>query len=337
SNWEGEETEQAKPRVPRRRNKEPESTRYWMLRNLFEQGGSEAQEGFAQIKGNMVHLAMECEVSSRAVQMALQVANPKMAADLAMEFKGHIYEVSTSLHGNHVLQRIIEILPSSKTQFIAEAITPRADEVARNVFGCRIFCRLLEQGNEEATWELIQKVLGRAEDLVQHQFGRFVAQAILEHGTEQHRHVLAVAVGPRVRSLAQHRNASHIVEKALIYCQPEQRQYLAAELLQQARSEQDPTPGGVEALARTQHGGFVVKALLNMGGDIEQEVRRQLQHLRLNFNDKQGLFQTKFVERLLKELNYLPKEERSVTADVPNRRHRGGRGNPIRGREDVRT
>eukprot|EP00913_Durusdinium_trenchii_P028528 g26756.t1 len=35
---------------------------------------------------------MECEVSSRAVQMALQVANPKMAADLAMEFKGHIYE-----------------------------------------------------------------------------------------------------------------------------------------------------------------------------------------------------------------------------------------------------
>ena len=26
------------------------------------------------------------------------------------------------------------------------------------------------------------------------------------------------------------------------------------------------------------------------------------------------------------ELNYLPKEERSVTADVPNRRHRGGRG-----------
>eukprot|EP00434_Breviolum_minutum_P027163 symbB.v1.2.024025.t2/scaffold2204.1/size85845/3 len=343
------------PGKQRRRRKElgkTESARFSALRGHLEHGGNEAHDAIAQIKGNVLHLAMESESSSRAVQMALKVATRQTATDLSLELSGHIAEapvlwngwqvllasgytyeltqkeiqrlvacsglachmvsrtrmgVALSLHGNHVLQRAIEVLPASKTHFIAEELNPRANEVARNVFGCRIFCRLLEQSaTYDATQELIGKVLKDAEDLVQHQFGRFVAQAILEHGLDQQRHTLALALRNRGMNMAQHRNASHVIEKALIYCSAIDRRALAIELLKEANPEED---SGVATLARTQYGGFVVKALLNLGGDIEQEARRQLAQLSTS-ELKAASKETRFVERLLKELNYLPEDEK---------------------------
>lgn len=298
------------PGKQRRRRKElgkTESARFSALRGHLEHGGNEAHDAIAQIKGNVLHLAMESESSSRAVQMALKVATRQTATDLSLELSGHIAEVALSLHGNHVLQRAIEVLPASKTHFIAEELNPRANEVARNVFGCRIFCRLLEQSaTYDATQELIGKVLKDADDLVQHQFGRFVAQAILEHGLDQQRHTLALALRNRGMNMAQHRNASHVIEKALIYCSAIDRRALAIELLKEANPEED---SGVATLARTQYGGFVVKALLNLGGDIEHEARRQLAELSTS-ELKAGSKETRFVERLLKELNYLPEDEK---------------------------
>ena len=87
-----------------------------------------------------------------------------------------------------------------------------------------------------------------------------------------------------VESLALPGNGSHVMEKALIYCSPERRRTLALELLQATSDE----CMGVECLARTPSGGFVVKALLNLGGDIEEEVRRQLTDLRKSFQDLQA-------------------------------------------------
>lgn len=314
-----EEVPEKAPGKQRRRRKESgksESSHFASLRGDLEHGGREAAAAIAQIRGHVLHLAMESESSSRAVQMALKVANRQTATELSLELSGHIAEVALSLHGNHVLQRAIEVLPAAKSHFIAEELQNRAAEVARNVFGCRIFCRLLEQSATcEATQELIAKVLKESEDLVQHQFGRFVAQAILEHGLDQQRHILAQALRTRVIDMAQHRNASHVIEKSLLYCSAVDRRALAVELLKQAKSQED---SGVETLARTQYGGFVVKALLNLGGDIEQEARRQLSELRLS-DLKAASKETRFVERLLKELNYVEGEK---PGDVQNRRPR---------------
>jgi len=278
------------------------------LRSTLEVGDHEARlDAIHQIQGNVVGFATESESSSRAVQLALKVAARQSAADLAAELAGHVSEVALSLHGNHVLQRVIEVLPASKSKFIAEELMTRAAEVARNVFGCRIFCRLLEQSaNLPATQKLLTKVMRDAEDLVQNQFGRYVAQAILEHGTEDQRHALAASLRPRILDLAQHRNASHVIEKALTYCSVDDRRTLAVQLLQQdARQE-----SGVETLARTQYGGFVVKALLNLGGDVEAEARRQLSNLSNHFSGPKGASkETRFAERLLKELDYLPEGE----------------------------
>ncbi|CAJ1331630.1 unnamed protein product [Effrenium voratum] len=300
------------------------SVRMTTMKDHLQHGGEAARsDALSKIRGNMVAMAMESELSSRAVQEALKVANRQTQTDLSLELTGHIAEVALSLHGNHVLQRVIEVLPASKTHFIAEELMARAKEVAHNVFGCRIFCRLLEQSSTlAATQELITKVMKDAEELVQHQFGRFVAQAILEHGCDSQRRSLAHALRHRIMDMAQHRNASHVIEKALIYCAPTERRALAIDLLQQGSTEES----GIELLARTQYGGFVVKALLNLGNDIEIEARRQLMDLSQRCADLKASKETRFVERLLKELSYLPDDEERLPMAETRRGVRGRRG-----------
>ncbi|CAE7495851.1 pum2 [Symbiodinium sp. CCMP2456] len=276
------------------------------LRSHLEVGDNEVRlDAIHQIQGNVVALAMESESSSRAVQMALKVATRQTATELSAELTGHIAEVSLSLHGNHVLQRVIEVLPSSKTSFIAEELMTRAAEVARNVFGCRIFCRLLEQSaNLTSTQKLLAKVMRDSEDLVQNQFGRYVAHA---RWSSLHRACPPSGFVAFLETSGSSGNASHVIEKALTYCSVDDRRALAVQLLQQDPRHQDT---GVETLARTQYGGFVVKALLNLGGDVEAEARRQLLGLSGRFPELKGASkETRFAERLLKELGYLPEEE----------------------------
>lgn len=58
---------------------------------------------------------------------SLQVSR-QTATELAEELRGHVAEVALSLHGNHVLQRIVEVLPASKTRFIPLELMPQAAE-----------------------------------------------------------------------------------------------------------------------------------------------------------------------------------------------------------------
>ena len=47
------------------------------------------------------------------------------------------------MHGNHVIQKVVENMPS-EGDFVIQAVAPRAAEMASHMYGCRIIQRLLE-------------------------------------------------------------------------------------------------------------------------------------------------------------------------------------------------
>mmetsp|Transcript_63529 Transcript_63529/g.113030 ORF Transcript_63529/g.113030 Transcript_63529/m.113030 type:complete len:661 (-) Transcript_63529:153-2135(-) len=282
------------------------------LGQIMDTGDVQAKtNAIAHLKGKVVEKSLESELSSRTVQMALKAARKDESCKLSEELKGHVVEAAQSLHGNHVLQRAIELLPADRTSWVAAELlqTNKGPEVARNVFGCRIFCRLMEHSAEnESTKMLMAKVLEDTHDLVRNQFGRFVAQAILEQGNPDQRSQLALLLSQSAFELAQNRNASHVVEKALLYCDPADKQRLAVELL---REDQTAADSGVAALAKNQFGGFVVKALVDQGGNIEAEARRQLAELVQRYHEGRlgKTKEEKYAEKLLKELQLLEEDE----------------------------
>ena len=188
----------------------------------------------------------------RLIQLALERATPREAAELARELRGHIREALMSPHANYVVQKVVTQLTWNSCSFVADELEGFASKFARHRFGCRIFCRLLEfYASQDGTLRLVDEVLQEAEDLCCHPFGHHVAQSVLEHGTDCHRDAVAKTICSNPMGFAQNQNASYLVEKVLSFCSPHYQRSLLAELTE-----------SLEELALSRYGCYVVRVLV---------------------------------------------------------------------------
>lgn len=229
----------------------------------LEEGGEPRLAAIANIHGSVLDMAMD-PLGCHLIQLALDVASQKDAAEMALELRGHICAAIDSKHGNHVVQKVVEVLPTSLTSFVVEELEGHGLEMARHRYGCRILCRLLEHSATEGrTAELVEELVADTRDLSRHAYGYHVMRCILEHGLPRHRNSIAAALSGGVQRHAKHRHASFVVEKALAHCDEEARDFLANEMLQ--------TPEHIVDLARHQFGRHVVSQLVRLPGDCSRK------------------------------------------------------------------
>lgn len=261
-----------------------------LLMTKLQEGGAPRSDAIAAIRGSVLELALD-SAGCRLVQLALDVASQKEAADMVSELHGHVYEAAESKYGNYVLQKVIEVLPFALISFVVKELEDKANVVAQHRFGCRILCRLFEHAaGEVGTLEFIEKVLYNARELSRHAYGYHVMRCILEHGLPDHRDLVALALVGGAQGHAKHRTASFVIEKALAHCDPdsEARNTLASELLQR--------PENTVELARHQYGRHVVSQLVRLPGYCSTKV---LDNLRSGLSQVQS---TKHGRRLIEEI-----------------------------------
>ncbi|CAE8628601.1 unnamed protein product [Polarella glacialis] len=168
---------------------------------------------------------------TRLVQVALEVADAAGKLTLAAALRGRVWQALKSPHANHVLQKIITVLPPAKCQFVLSELRGKVFDAARHPFGCRVLERLLEHCAGPQTEVLAAEVLKDVLELCRHPYGNYVVQHTLEHGTQEQRRQLCEAMKPEASRLARHKVASHVVECALLHSLPEDRQSLKEALV----------------------------------------------------------------------------------------------------------
>eukprot|EP00928_Gymnodinium_smaydae_P081687 TRINITY_DN65164_c0_g1_i1.p1 TRINITY_DN65164_c0_g1~~TRINITY_DN65164_c0_g1_i1.p1 ORF type:complete len:490 (-),score=93.57 TRINITY_DN65164_c0_g1_i1:141-1610(-) len=229
-----------------------------LMANLEADEDSKAN-AVASMRGSVSRLSLE-SAGCRAVQLALEVCELHVAADLASELRGRVREAVESPHGNYVIQKIIEALPPAHAGFVAEELRGVAARVARHRYGCRILCRLLEHSSAEpSTALLVDEALEENADLCRHNFGHHVIECVLEHGQPAQRHKVCADLCESIRSYAQHRTAVLVLEKALVHCGTEERRRLLEGL------------GGIPIRGRA--GTQVVPAQRSGGADGHRRMR----------------------------------------------------------------
>merc|ERR550537_1130640 len=156
----------------------------------------------------------------RVVQAAVEVAGGEHRSLMTNYMHGHVAELLDSPHGNHVLQKCIEVLPPDTVQFVLNELCAFPDHglsIARHRFGCRILERLFEHCPAEQTRPLAEGVIENAYVLCRHPFGNYVVQHVLEYGTlSQKNAVVEALIHGGVMQLAMHRVASNVIERALV-------------------------------------------------------------------------------------------------------------------------
>lgn len=229
------------------------------------QAGGEARSlVLAAVRGSVLQKAFEPQ-GCRLVQDALWMADRQTALALVEELHGSVRSAIQSPYANFVIQKVIEVMPTSHFRFILEELRGDAPATARHRYGCRILCRLLEYApSEDGLMVLIDEILAEAGVLCFHFFGHHVLQHILEHGSEEQRHRVTMAICANMRRCAQDPHGSFLVEAAMRHCSFDDHRALARCLL-------GDDPERFLTLTSSRFGSHVVRAFLRLPCDASQQ------------------------------------------------------------------
>jgi pumilio RNA-binding family len=193
----------------------------------------------ALVQGIVLPLALH-EKGCRLLQLALEKTDNATRRDLIAELRGHVREALDSPHANHVLQRVIELVPPSTVQFILDELASSWDmsSVVQHRFGCRLLERIFEHftacGNTRLTLDffLANGAFGDLAAHCFHMFGTHVMQHLMEYGTYEQQLLVCSALRNDLRNAALHEFAVGVLDKALTYLPQTDQQALAQEILQ---------------------------------------------------------------------------------------------------------
>lgn len=140
----------------------------------------------ASVSGHVWNLATQA-TGCWEVQDALTTGSTRDAIEIASELHKHVREACRCKNANHVIAKLIEVLPPQESQFVIDELFEDFHEdiqkVARHRYGCRVFKALLEHCSEAQVRHLVEVLLIDAVALSVHTYGNFVIQHLLDHCT----------------------------------------------------------------------------------------------------------------------------------------------------------
>ena len=192
--------------------------------------------------------------SCRVVQKALEKLDENDLPELLAEFHHSVLKCIHNQHGNHVVQKWIEVMSAaareashtgkhgqaefleSQINFIIDDVLGNVRELSCHTFGCRVLQRILEHCTEAKKTQLLDKLTPFHRELLDDQFGNYVIQHVLEFGRHNDREsVMLIVIQQGILRMSQQKYASNVVEKLLKYGTPAQRNHLIREMLRVSR------------------------------------------------------------------------------------------------------
>lgn len=217
------------------------------------------------------------------------------AFELITEFHGHVIQLIEDQNGNHVCQKLIEVLskrskarPSSEDggrniyckqiEFVLADVVANVARLSCHPYGCRVLQRILEHCVTSQTNEVLVTISERKAVLLGDQYGNYVIQHVLQYGRVEDREGILNLVlerGNGVLKLSRQKFASNVVEKLLKYGTPDQRRRVLIEMLKEVNEDEAEGPTAIVLLmVRDPYANYVVQTMLDVAPDGEE--RQQL-------------------------------------------------------------
>eukprot|EP00930_Biecheleria_cincta_P069277 TRINITY_DN57029_c0_g1_i1.p1 TRINITY_DN57029_c0_g1~~TRINITY_DN57029_c0_g1_i1.p1 ORF type:complete len:620 (+),score=104.36 TRINITY_DN57029_c0_g1_i1:39-1862(+) len=223
-----------------------------------------------KLEGQAIALANH-KHGCRVLQTAMQHLPADLLTRLIQEMLdgGCLTECIGDPNGNHVVQRLVQMLtPDLASSFIAYC-SDTAGQITTNEYGCRIIQRLIEKCEElDMMYELgpvLDMIVSGAGEFAIHPHANYVLQCALEHGRAEDKVKIIEHMCENVAELACNKYSSNVIEKCF-------KIHVDAEEVADARSAlvhrvvggaPDDGDSLIPAIAQDKFGGFVIRSVIN--------------------------------------------------------------------------
>jgi mRNA-binding protein PUF3 len=189
---------------------------------------------------------------------ALEHVLVEQQAELTEELEA--LKVIRDQNGNHVIQKIIELVPRQHLDFIMDTIRGQVSSLASHAYGCRVIQRMLEHGTEEDKAEIMNELHSSTHLLITDQYGNYVAQHVIQNGKpEDSARIIDLVMGDFV-TLSKHKFASNVVEKCIEHDVAGQRSTVCQQLTTAGSDGTLP----LQQLMRDQYGNYVIRKYISI-------------------------------------------------------------------------
>lgn len=200
---------------------------------------------------------------------------------MAKELEHDVLRVIKDQNGNHVVQKMIELVPREHIDFIMDSMRGQVSQLASHLYGCRVIQRLLEHGSEQDKRDLLDELHAASQLLITDQYGNYVAQHIIQLGQPDDQARIIRLVTSQLLTLSKHKFASNVVEKCIMYGSEEERKTILDIITEKGS---DPA-GPLYAMMKDQYGNYVIREWHLLCASVP---RRRLTLRRKNVRAAQG-------------------------------------------------
>lgn len=152
----------------------------------------------------------------------LDVAGLEQRLELIQVLKPHMLQLMRDSNGNHVVQKIIDVMQREFLDFIMETMRGQIAALSEHRFACRVVQKMLDKGTDKDRKDIFDEFIPQAGRLAPNEFGNYVAQVILEKGADEDKSALITLLTPMAVGLSKQQAASNVVEKCISFGTPAQ-------------------------------------------------------------------------------------------------------------------
>lgn len=260
----------------------------YVVQKLFEFGTESLLKDLkGALEGNMLKLSLQM-YGCRVTQKALESLAYDDLCSLLHEFDQNVLTCIQDQNGNHVMQKIVEVMSISakeaeaktredgladamaeKIQFVVDDVLANVQSLCCHPYGCRVLQRMLEHCVDFQKTATLDEIQLCHKTLMDDQYGNYVIQHVLQFGRDSDRDsLLQIIVDNDLLKLSRQKFASNVVEKLLKYGNSAQRNTIVREMLKVVReggSSQEGVGSTVLLLmVRDAYANYVVQTAIDV-------------------------------------------------------------------------
>jgi mRNA-binding protein PUF3 len=232
----------------------------YVIQKFFEHGDQVQKRWLGEkMRNHIASLSLQM-YGCRVVQKAFEYVLADQQALLVSELNrpGLVIKCLECQHGNHVIQKAIEVIPLPHVRFIYDALLGHVGRFAEHTYGCRVVQRMLEQPDEDVRKKVLIELHSCGAKLIPDTFGNYVAQHVICHGGIDSRNWMIGLVINDMDTFGRHKFASNVVEKCIEHGSDEQRRQIMHKVIQ-VKPDSDTENSGLLGYLKDQYGNYVIR------------------------------------------------------------------------------
>ncbi|CAD8070075.1 unnamed protein product [Paramecium primaurelia] len=207
----------------------------------------------------------------RVLQKLLQNAhNTPDFPNLFDTFKTRVRELVIDQHGNHVVQKLIQLMDSDISLWVLDGIEGQVNKLVINSFGCRIIQKAvsISSNHPERQMKILIEIMNLAYELCISQYGNYIIQQLLKDGPFIIKNQIQQIIMEKLEEYSLNKFGSNVVDCA-IKCSNNQFKLKIMELLLNQNNQQVL----FVRLSTNAYGNYVVQNFLKFA---DQEIQKEL-------------------------------------------------------------